>query len=250
MSADTGRQPLEPGDVHLWTVPLDVGGLADALPQLLSRDEEERARRFYRAVHARRFVVARGQLRRILASYLGAEPASLRFRYGQRGKPFLDGAQLEFNLAHSNELALVGVRSEKALGVDLEWVGREVEAEALARRFFAPAEYEELLALPLSQRHEAFFLGWTRKEAFVKAKGGGLAIPLSSFEVTLSPNRPVELVRVAKPGEAARWSLYSMAPAAGYVAAVCAERGVRRLVHGTAHAELRCERPGESPGGH
>ena len=172
--------PLGQGRVHVWTVALD--GPAERPGRLgacLSPDETTRARRFHFEVHRRRFTVARGALRHLLGAYLRRSPESLVFRYGHRGKPELPEApELSFNLSHSEERALLAVSHVAALGVDIERLRPMDDMEAIARRFFSPPEHAALMALAPGERVAGFFRCWTRKEAYLKAVGEGLAIPL------------------------------------------------------------------------
>lgn len=216
--------------VHVWRVPLDAPaadlGRAETL---LSSDERERADRFASFTLRRRFVVGRGALRSILARYIGQPPAQMCFRYGPRGKPSLDRpprpGSLRFNLSNSHELALVAVARGRELGVDLEWTGRALpDAEGIAERFFSSAERAALHALPPSLRLAAFYACWTRKEAFIKARGDGLALPLDAFDVSLAPDTPAALLAGRGPAaDVARWELRALHPGPGYAAALVVE---------------------------
>lgn len=217
---------LARAEVHVWRASLE---LAEATWQclfgLLSADERRRAERFYFEKHRRRFVASRALLRKVLGRYLGRDPAGLTFRYGLHGKPALaapGGAEtIDFNLTHSDERALLGVTRGRDIGVDLERLRPLANFEALARRFFAPGEAAALAEVPLPRKQEAFFNCWTRKEAFIKACGKGLAQPLDRFEVTLRPGEPARLLHIDGSAEAARaWSLQALTPCAGYTACV------------------------------
>jgi 4'-phosphopantetheinyl transferase len=205
----------------------------DRFFRTLSPDEVERAERFRFERHRRRFVVGRGVLRALLGRYLGVEPARISFGYGARGKPHLSGALsgtgVRFNLAHSHEMALYVVTRGRDVGIDLEHVRPMPDAEDIGARFFSPHEHEILCALPPGQRLGAFFDCWTRKEAYIKATGDGLARPLDEFDVSLAPGEPARLLRVAEdPAEVDRWSLQALSPDAGYAAALVVEgRGWR-----------------------
>jgi 4'-phosphopantetheinyl transferase len=161
----------------------------------------------------------------VLARYLDRAPATLRFDYGPRGKPLLPGTPLSFNLSHSADRALLAVTREARLGVDIERI-RPVDHERIARRFFAPAEAARLAALPERRRAAAFFAGWTRKEAFMKAVGEGLSLPLDSFEVSL--DGPAVLLRAAA-GVATDWSLLELHVPEGFTAALALEGRLGRI---------------------
>jgi 4'-phosphopantetheinyl transferase len=212
------------GTVDLWSASLEPPApLRAHLEGCLSLDERERAARFVFPRDRNRFVAGRAFLRLLLAQYLATDPASLRFRYGPHGKPALadDRSGVAFNLAHSNSLAVCALARGGELGVDVERVRPIPDADGVARSFFSPRESAELASVPEPERHRAFFDGWTRKEAFLKALGDGLARPLDSFDVTLKPGDPPRLLRtVGDPEEAGRFSLHSLEPEAGYVAAI------------------------------
>lgn len=208
------RMGLDPGWVQLFCFRLDLpeAQLA-ALHGTLSPAETARAGRFLREPERRRFTAAHGQVREILGGLTGLPPAGLRFEQNPQGKPFLVQGEPHFNLSHSAELGLLAVAMGRELGVDLEWMDREIDYTNIARRFFAPAEITALEALPPDAQAQGFFNGWTRKEAYIKARGLGLAIPLDSFTVSLGPgDAPILDV----PG----WSLYAPQPAPGYTAAL------------------------------
>jgi 4'-phosphopantetheinyl transferase len=218
--------PLAEGELRCVRAPLEAPDeRLEQLRAVLSPDELARADRFKLGVHRRRFAVARGFLRGVLAHHLATDPRQIRFAYGPQGKPRLDGApsQLRFNLSHSGELAVVALSRGLEVGVDVERIREQVNLEGIARRFFAPAEAADLLARPPAEQAQAFFRCWTRKEAFIKAKGGGLSIPLSQFRVTLGSDEGAALVDVDwDPGEMRRWRLLAFSPGAGFAGAAIA----------------------------
>jgi 4'-phosphopantetheinyl transferase len=224
---------LPPDELHLWLFSLAPPVERQvALAALLSADERERADRFHLERDRRRFQVARGALRAILGRYLGTSSAALTFAYGPRGKPALARpwahSRLRFNLSHSGELGLLGLAHDRELGVDVELARPVEELARLARRFFSPAEVAALAAVPPAERAAAFFAGWTRKEAFIKATGDGLARPLADFSVSLAPGEPAALLAVAAdPDAAGRWTITGVATLPGYAAAVAAEGSFR-----------------------
>ena len=139
--------------------------------------------------------MGRGALRRLLGAYLGADPAGLRFGYGPRGKPGLpDWPGLGFNLSNSEDLALVGFLRDREIGVDVEFQKEMDDLESIATRFFSASEVAALAGVPRERKKEAFFNCWTRKEAYLKAVGEGLAAPLNSFDVTLTPGEPPRML--------------------------------------------------------
>ncbi len=217
---------LAAADLHIWRSGLDVPAAALAsLSDALAAEERVRAGRFLFEVHRGHFTAARAFLRAVLARYLASEPAALTFAYGPHGKPSLAGAAaasgLAFNLSHSADRAVLAVTRSREVGIDLERVRALTDFEPLARRFFAPAEVAALAEVPPAERERAFFACWTRKEAYLKALGDGLARPLAGFTVSLRPGEPARVLDVAgEPDEAARWALYEFDPWPGFVACV------------------------------
>lgn len=220
---------LSSAEVHLWRAPLDLTApCVQRLQCTLSTDELHRAERFYFQRDRRRFTVARGVLRSILSRYLGLEPQQLRFCYSPYGKPALvstlNTARLYFNVSHSHELALYAVTYDRNIGVDVEHIRTNFACEDIAERFFSPQERAVLRCVPAQVKYEAFFNCWTRKEAYIKARGEGLALPLDQFDVSLAPGEPAALLATRwAPHEAARWALRELMPGPGYAAALAVE---------------------------
>ena len=192
---------------------------------VLSEDEDARAARFVFYRHRARFIAGRASLRRILGRYLEMAPERLDFGYGHRGKPFLKddpaGKALRFNLSHSSELALLAVVGSRDIGVDVERVRAVQYHLKIAGRFFSPGEVAAIRALPPEVQYEAFFNCWTRKEAYIKALGDGLAYPLDAFEVSLAPGTPAALLHVHdEPNASTKWFMKALDPGPGYVGAV------------------------------
>ena len=221
-----GEACLEQERIHVWSVALDVDAQrAAALEAALSAAERARAERFAFTEGRRRFVVSRGALRMLLGAYLDLAPADVVFAYGRKGKPHLTGAAagLRFNLSHSGERALIAL-GRIPLGVDIERLRPLRDPDAIARRFFSETERAALAAQPAERKLEAFFACWTGKEAYVKAVGDGLTIPLRSFDVTFADGRPPAIeTHLAGGGERERWFLRCLEPAPGYVGALAAQ---------------------------
>jgi 4'-phosphopantetheinyl transferase len=227
--------PLSGNEVHVWRASLGLpASTVQDMWRLLSADEMERARRFRFARHRKRFTAARGLLRLILGRYVGAPPERLRFCYGSHGKPSLavepGGTGLQFSVSHSSDLALYAVARARQVGIDVERIRLVPEARVLVEGYFSSAEQVAFRALPREEQLLAFFSCWTRKEAFIKARGQGLSLALDRFDVSLAPGEPARLLRVdGNPREASRWALRELSPAHDYVAALAVEGHGLRL---------------------
>jgi 4'-phosphopantetheinyl transferase len=236
-----GLEALRAGDVHVWYVDLAVAaGTVARRAACLSEDERGRASRFKFDRDARRFTVARSALRTLLGGYLGLAPRAVAFTYQSQGKPALDGvhAGLNFNLSHSGEVAVVAAGWDRAVGIDVELRRPLPDLAALAARSFAPRERAVLDALPETERPAAFFRCWTRKEAFIKATGLGLAQPLDAFVVSLAPDEPARFLDIdGDPDALTRWTLHDLQLPAGYAGALVVE-GAMRAVHGRAYGSI------------
>ena len=213
-------------DVHVWRASLTVSEtrLAD-FDAILAEDERARAARFRNPLHGAHYTVGRGVLRMLLGRYLRRQPPDIHFSYSEYGKPFIkDGAALRFNLSHSQELALYAFTLQREIGIDIEYLRAVPARDQIAEQFFSPNEIEVLRALPAAQQDTGFFNCWTRKEAYIKAHGEGLSLPLHQFDVTLAPGDPATLLetRVAL-DHADRWTLQALLPGGNYVAALAVE---------------------------
>lgn len=232
-------------EVHVWRASLrPPPAVLARLEAHLSADERDRAARFRFPEHRTAFVAGRGVQREILARYLGQAPHRLTYRVAAHGKPELDGAAAEtglrFNVSNSGDLALYAVTRGREIGVDLERVKRMEDGMDIARRFFSAPENEVFAGLAEEARDLAFFHCWTRKEAYIKAIGEGLSMPLASFDVAFAPGEPARLLAARGVGaEAERWSLCELHPGPGYVGAMVVEGSgwaMRLFDHGSAPA--------------
>lgn len=217
---------LQSHQVDIWRVSLDPSpdSLRD-FESTLSADESQRASRFRFAADRDRFIAAHVCLRNILARYLHLEPGELNFSTREYGKPSLvNDPKLEYNLSHSGDYALIAIARERKVGVDVERIRQDMELESIASRYFSTIEVSELMVLPTEQRETAFFNCWTRKEAYIKAHGLGLSLPLDSFDVSLAPNEPAVL-RATRPDSttASRWTLLSLDVDSDYKGALAVE---------------------------
>jgi 4'-phosphopantetheinyl transferase len=198
---------------------LDVPSATSArLYATLSLDERDRSARFRFERDRQRFIVARGVLRDLLGRYLQTQPSEIDFVYNAFGKPDLGpefASRLKFNLSHSAGLALIAITAASDVGVDLEYIRAQADYADIARRFFSAVEVDYLMARPNHLRAETFFSCWTKKEAYLKACGEGLAAPLNGFSVPLTTDPAHTAVD--------RWSLYTLRPAPDYAGALAIE---------------------------
>lgn len=221
---------LDNNEAHIWRADLDLAGPeAEYFCRFLSKDELERAGSFYFQQDRRRFVVNRGILRMILSRYLHKDPGQIVFYYGPFGKPALAKEpglkRVHFNLSHSASLALYTVVQNQNVGIDIEQIRSDFPWDRIAKRFFCTSEYETLRAIPRNLRSEAFFNDWTCKEAYGKATGRGLSLPLNQIEISRITGKPADRLNV--PGERiqpSRWLLLKFRPAKGYVGCLVVER--------------------------
>lgn len=225
--ADSGEaivSPLDPLTVHVYSGPLNPQSpQLDSLQKILSDDERQRAARFHFEKNRNEYILTRGSLRRFLSAYLKISPQEIRFAYTRHSKPFLiDASQpISFNISHTDGLAAFAFTMEHSIGVDVEAVRANIKTAEIAERFFSVAERQALRGYSVAERDAAFYRCWTRKEAYIKARGEGLSHPLAQFDVALEPNpEPVLLATRPDPAERARWLLHPFTVPHGYAAAV------------------------------
>ena len=226
---------LDADEVHVWKVRMDLMPLH--VPDFwltLSVDEKSRAEGLT-AKQSERFIIGRGALRVLLGEYMQVDPSELRFRYNSYGKPFLDQKSgrdlLYFNLSHSESIALFAVTLGREIGVDIECIRSGLNYNRIAERFFSPCEAAKLLAFPKCIQEEAFFSCWTRKEAYVKARGQGLTIPLDRFEVSVAPGEATALFNVKEHSKVVPWTIHTFIPNPGYVGSIAIEGHGLKLSH-------------------
>ncbi len=226
-----GTRPLAHNEVHLWHLSLAVSKLERAqCLALLSDDEKIRAEKFFFEKARDHFIVGRGLLRMLIGSYLGLAPAAIAFEYKAHGKPTVKGLRpgcpLEFNVSHSGDLVLMGFCLGRQIGVDIEEILPLADMDDLARRFFTGAESAWLGSLVGNEKDIAFYKIWTCKEAYLKASGEGLLLPLDQVEVRFEAESVVRLM--SKAGVAMNdWQLRLFDPQAGYQSACCVAGAAR-----------------------
>jgi len=219
-------QSIEKGDVHVWQVSLDRPVIAfEKLKGSLSLDEQQRAERFVFEKDRDHFIVARSNLRHILSRYLDISAGELEFAYGEHGKPFLinkkNDLPIQFNLSHSDGIALYAITLNSAIGIDIEVINKKVDYLAIAQRFFTEKEAKAIASLPKHLQKKYFYCYWTLKEAFVKAMGSGLFLSLDQFEVSCLPGELPVLTKVQGSEKTARdWTICLLEIKEGYVAAL------------------------------
>jgi 4'-phosphopantetheinyl transferase len=221
-------------EVHVWHGSIERPAAEVAgLRQLLCTDERARADRFRFDRDRSRYTAGRGILRMLLGRYLGVSAGEVALQYGQFDKPRLVGYPLWFNVSHSGAVALFAFTAVGEVGIDVELDDADFARERIAERFFSRAEVNALRSLPESAQPLAFLTCWTRKEAFIKARGDGLSLALDSFDVNLEPGSEAVLLRTAwSDDEPGQWSMTDLSdPDRGYVAALALRSGGWRLVN-------------------
>ena len=189
-------------ELHIWHASLEQTtiGLRE-LEACLSGEESARADRFYSRKDRDAYVVSHGVLHCILSKYLGVDPSSVSFKHDHCGKPCvspeINSMRLSFNMSHSGNFAVYGIKIDSLIGVDIEYMRPDVDIDSISEYAFTSAEREELGSLCTEERICGFYNCWTRKEALVKAIGRGISISLTDFDVTLSPGVLPRLLRVA-----------------------------------------------------
>ena len=217
----SGSEVLHENEIHVWLVRLDGSFCMRCGTQLLSTDEQERAEKFKFQNDRRRYTVAHTALRLVLSQYANVSASNLNFFASAYGKPFLATApagNIQFNLSHSHEVALIAVTEAREIGIDVEWIRKDFAFREVAERFFTEREVAALHSLPDNFQREAFYKCWTSKEAFLKAKGTGLSGQLDEVEILFVPE---EGVRVN--GTIPNWTLEELHPCDGYAGALAVQ---------------------------
>jgi 4'-phosphopantetheinyl transferase len=224
--------PLAPTEVHLWYLFFDRVSAADPLDRylaILSPDERARQQRFLFAKDRRQFLLSHALVRTVLSQYAAVPPAAWDFKAGRHGKPYITAPlglpPLSFNLSHTHGLAAVVVALDREIGVDAEWFDRSNASFDLAERFFAADEVEHLRRVPAGDFRQEFFAFWTLKEAYLKACGLGLAVPLADFAFHLEAGRPPRITFSERlPDDPDRWQFVPFRPQPTHGIAVAIRR--------------------------
>ncbi|HTI14908.1 MAG TPA: 4'-phosphopantetheinyl transferase superfamily protein [Dictyobacter sp.] len=225
---------LSEDEVHIWRTPLSFNEpLTRRLRDILIPEEQTKAQKFYFEKDRQHWTAARAILRILLGMYLNIAPSRVQFHSNQYGKPSLalhHASSITFNLSHSQGYALYAFTHTKQLGIDIEYMKADIDYASIAQHYFSPYEQETLASLPAEKQKIAFYYGWTRKEAYIKARGKGLSIPLNQFDVTLQPGKPAQFLQSREPDQAnQQWSLYNIALDDDFAAALAVENTYNTL---------------------
>jgi 4'-phosphopantetheinyl transferase len=218
--------PLSTGEIHTWLACLEKPPyVIQKLAKTLSSEEQKRASRYRFDRNKNQFILSHGILRTLLGLYTGKSPDQLQFIYGDKGKPRLQDRfgkrKIHFNLSRSGRMALYGFARGHEIGVDIEQINNFVDIELITEHFFSRREKSDLSTLPEHEKKTAFFNCWTRKEAYLKAIGTGLADPLDRFDVSLNPAEPAKLLGIKGNSKGtSQWSIFGLTPSPDYVAAI------------------------------
>ena len=234
-------------EAHVWRIKIsDFIGHLEKFFALLSLQERQRANRFVFSQDEQSFIIVHGVLRSLLAKYLNIDPKEIRFAVNSHGKPKLvnfnnkktgfpacagNDGQINFNISHSHDMALLAFAKDIEIGVDIEYMKDKVNCIDIARRFFSTREAAELAKLPKKEQQQAFFHCWARKEAFIKAIGQGLSFPLRQFIVNIDPDEGTDLLLEVDSSkyQANNWSLIALSVDDQYVAALATANPINIL---------------------
>lgn len=221
---------LKERGIHVWAVRLcSSDSVVDRLRKLLSTGELTRIARLRFEHLQRSFILTRGTLRTLLGCYLDIDPRTINFAYGKNGKPFVQlAANVQFNTSHSGDFAIFAFTTGCEIGIDIEEIRPLPDLPTIANQFFCSEEASQLASIPMHLRDRAFFLCWTRKEAYLKATGDGFTASLDGFRVTLDPLQPARLVHIDHDQlKAKAWSLQDASLSDRYVGALAYRDQVR-----------------------
>jgi 4'-phosphopantetheinyl transferase len=218
-----GNVALDKNEVHLWRAKLNfTSRQVTKFTSFLSDDEKQKAFSFYSKTDTHNYIASRAITRLIISRYTNLEPAEIVFYYNYFGKPFVLTNNFGFNISHSKDFVICAVSGSKMVGIDIEFIKDGFNSLEIAERFFSKAEIDELKSVPFNLRNEAFFNCWTRKEAFIKARGIGLSLPLDSFDVSLMPGKPARILSIRNNDEGSQnyWHFQNLNVAKGYASAL------------------------------
>lgn len=228
------RLEIEDDQAHLWLIPFKKIEEGESyFRQIMSQDELSRAGRFHFEKDRTRYVCGRGFLRLLLGRYLSILPSSILFEYNDFGKPELSKHQnlqlLTFNTSHAEDYLAFAVTNIAQIGIDIEILQKKTDLMGIAERFFSAKEFEKIKSFHNKNFTEAFYNCWTRKEAFIKAVGDGLSIPLNSFEVSIDTNEGYTNINFYNKNGSEKWRLLSFKPATNYVGALAVNKNIKEI---------------------
>lgn len=222
-------QSREDTSIHLWIINTDGSNIPlDYYKSILSKQEQERADRFHHSEQIRRYIIAHARLREILGSYLRINPNAINYSSNSHDKPFLvvkPGQQdVQFNLSHSHEIAIIAIAQFRPVGVDVEWLKPLPDYMNIARKYFSPGEVAALTKLKSKQSEQAFIQLWAGKEALIKARGVGLSTPLNQLCLeNLLRQSVIVSMEDEETGEEKSWQVYKIHLNKDYVGAIATE---------------------------
>ncbi|HMS34190.1 MAG TPA: 4'-phosphopantetheinyl transferase superfamily protein [Ignavibacteria bacterium] len=213
---------ISENEIHIYRFSLE--STSDQIKEsetVLSPDELWKAYQYKFEKDKFHYISGRALLRKLLAKYLDQAPGNITFSYSEKGKPFINGNNIKFNLAHSGGKAVFAFTNNSEVGIDIEFMRELSDALQIAKRFFSDGEVKEFSEIIDCDIRTAFFNCWTRKEAFIKALGEGLSYPLNDFSVTLKPGEKPEVKWIkGKDAEVKKWSLFNIEVDEKYVSSL------------------------------
>ena len=226
------KRKLSSSCVHIWNVSTLISEKQElAYLKLLSEDEKAKASSFRFTKDRRIYITSRGVLRSLSGQYLKQLPEDIVFDYEVHGKPqFRVDTMVRFNVSHSENYVVIGFVHESEIGIDVEYLKKNFDVLELGQNFFSNDEIDTLEAMAAKDQYDGFYRCWTRKEAFIKAKGMGLSFPLDAFSVSLDNNTTALLEKTAwNPIESREWDMFSFSPGKGYIAAVAIKGNIKSV---------------------
>lgn len=216
---------IKENEVHIWTLDTSVYSQILSNQSVLSKDESARANKFRFDEDRNTYIVGRIVLRTLLGNYLGKEPSEIDFIYNEQGKPnVINSTGINFNLSNSKSSVAIGICKDSLIGIDIEYNKRPIEIDEIAPKFFSKNEVDQLIVLPSNMQLDAFYNCWTRKEAFIKALGGGLTVPLDQFEVSLLSKEKPSLIGIEWDQDRTQnWKMHSFNKGNDYTGAIIVE---------------------------
>jgi len=207
--------------VYVFLINLDLFDYTDFIG-LLSNNEVKRADKMKTKKKKRQYIITRGMIKKLLSIIIDKDPHKIEFSYNHHGKPFINekynGYSVEFNTSHSGRYGLIAITLDNKVGVDIQKIKPEIDFRALSSRFFSNNERNELLKLEKHEQQEAFYLGWVRKESFIKATGMGVAYGLDQFSVSL--NKEDNSNVIISDYENKKWHCYDLIEIGNYKTAL------------------------------